>query len=638
MPSSPKASVSYKKKDGLLTVSEDGKYLFFTPSAPPGSSPSLTVPVTSITNLQQTPETNPKVALKIVTSDESHTFSFTHKTDARKQQGNVTAILKEQISLIVAPIASGLVAKPAAKGQDADTGRPPAMAMAYALSSKPADEGYYDDSRLKADFQMQRSLLESNKQLNDRFTQALRDKPDNVTVPQFTAQFWSTRLHLLRAHAIEKGQRQGEYNVLPEIKYTVKEGEDGKPSVRTLNITKEQIKLIFKQYPVVLRAYNQSCPPMDQGQFWQRFFSSRLLKKLKGERIVRDDPPDSVLDKYIDEPETLGPGAAMRQIPLTIDLEGNEQNHSQRKGNRADVEMRENAYDQPILHVLNNLSEKMLSHMAPTGGQAHAPVGMDEATFDELQLRDLAMDDKDNRVTLNIREQRHTGTHEDDELSADARLYAKQDPFKVIASLKADIQPSRLGSDANGRLRLDKAIGYHSDDDPDSSDDEAATHDTNGNSAKPSKALRINSHTSLTSASTSIFSSISRRRDTAITSTDSQNLHGLSQQVFDTLTITHNTTTEFLHYFWTLFLSGDGSLAKIAELASTVTTLDRSLDRIKAVGDQAEVERAVKVGKLREQVKELERRTGKRRKVDESVVGGGRAVVDAMVRPTVRAL
>ena len=75
--------------------------------------------------------------------------------------------------------------------------------------------------------------------LSGRPTQSLREKPETVTVPQFTAQFWSTRLHLLRAHAIEKAQKEGEYNVLPEIKHTSVLGEDGQYH-KTLNVTKEQ--------------------------------------------------------------------------------------------------------------------------------------------------------------------------------------------------------------------------------------------------------------------------------------------------------------------------------------------------------------------------------------------------------------
>lgn len=164
-------------------------------------------------------------------------------------------------------------------------------------------------------------------------------------------------------------------------------------------------------------------------------------------------------------------------------------------------------------------------------------------------------------------------------------------------------------------------------------DEPNGTH-INGSTHKKKPAVRIGSQASLVSASSSILSSISARRRNA--STETLSLNGLSQSVFDSLTITHNTTTEFLHYFWTLFLSGDAS--RTAELASLVSTLDRSLDRINAVGEQAEKERTDRLEKMREQVKEYTKRTGKKRRIDENAVGGGRKVVDAMVRPTVGAL
>ena len=639
-----RATVSYKKKDGALTIADDKKYLFFTPSAPPNSSPSVTIPIADITNLQQTPESSPKVALKVVVKNENHVFSFTSKENARKEQEGVTETLRNTIAAKKAQTAAQVLlvaVTPTPAHQDGGEGEASAtMAMAKAISSKAADEGWYDDSKLTSDFQLQRSLLESNKPLKDRFNQALHDRPESVSISQFTSQFWSARLHLLRAHAIDKAQKQGEYNVLPEIKFTRKEAEkEGEPDIKQLHITKEQIKLIFKQYPVVSEAYNENVPPLDAGQFWQRFFGSRLLKKLKGEKITQQDPPDGILDRYLDRKE--GGPASMAQVPHFIDLEGNEQNHSQRKGNRPDEDMRPSSYDKvPILRVLNNLSEKMLSHVAPEDSEAHAPIGMDEETYEQLRLRDLATEDVDSRVVLNVREQqRYLGGGDDEDLSKEAKMYARQDPQRVLSGLRSDLQPGHLDSDEHGTLRLDRAIGFHSDDEGSDSEDEAPplhAKQTNGTATSKSRRPRAQtgSHSAVTSASASILSSIKQRRSTS--STDPTSLNGLSQQTFDQLTITHNTTTEFLHYFWTLFLSGDNS--RTAELAQLVSTLDRSLDRINAVASMAEEERQKKIEGLKQQVEEYERRTGRRRNVDLEAIGGGKAVVEGMVGPTVRAL
>jgi len=632
--SSPKTSVVYKKANGSLTC--DKRHLIWSPSAPSGATPSLKIAVADITNLQQTGEASAKVALKVLVKDDSYVFSFTSKDAARKEQVAVTDTLRDAIGTIKAGAASSLapaVGTPgAAQNGGGDAGQSASMAIAKALSAKPQDEGWYDDNRLKSDFQLQRSLLESSKALDERFRQALRDKPDTVSVPQFTAQFWSTRLHLLRAHAMEKSQKEGEYNVLPEIKYNTIIGADGEP-IKTLNMTKEQVSLIFKQYPVVRQAYNETVPKpfADPKIFWSRFFASRLLKKLKGLRIEKNDPTDPALDPYLEYQEASGP-ASTAHIPHIIDLEGNEQNTKFHL--EGDYEMRAAKHDRPILHLLNQMSEKLLSHVAPEDGDAHAPIGMDEGTFELLQLRDLAMQDTDNRVVLNVREQqRYTGASGEDELSADARLYAKQDPNRVISSLQNNVQPRNLGSDEQGTLKLDRVLGYDSDDDDEDMDDEPNGGHTNGTSTRK-VSVRVGSHAALTGASSSILASVSQRRRNA--SSDAHGLNGLSQSVFDTLTITHNTTTEFLHYFWTLFLSGDSS--RTSELTGLVSTLDRSLDRINAVGEQAEKERQERLEKMRIQVKDYFQRTGKKRRIDESAVGGGKAAVDEMVKPTVGAL
>ena len=628
---SPKATVTYKKKDGVLAVSDDSKHLFWTPSAPPGSAPTVTITVVDITNLQQTPASSPKVALKVFVNEESYVFSFTDKEAGRKEQEVVTDYLRNVISANKAAAAappSVSTPNPGTPGaaEDGEPAQPGSIAMAKAASSKSAEDSWYDDAQLKNNTDMQRSLLAADKTLAARFQQGVKNRPESISANQFSAQFWSGRLHLLRAHAIEKAQKQGEYNVLPEIRFTMERGEkDGDPETRVLHITKDQIRLIFRQYPVVSAAYHDNCPPLAADVFWTRFFGSRLLKKLKGERITQQDPPDGILDRYLEKNE-LGP-VSIGHIPTYMDLEGNEQNQSQMKI-RPDETMRPSTFDKvPILRVLNNLSEKMLSHVAPEDGEAHGPIGMDEQTFEQLRLRDLANEEIDNRVTLNIRDQqRLVSGEQQDNVSKEAALYAQHDPKQVLSSLRSDLRPFSLGGGGQEAYSLDKAIGF----DPDSdSEDEEAAHQTNGSmpshfSAKPA----------LKHATADIISSIAEQRASA--SADPENLYGLSQETYNNLSTTHTTTTEFLHYFWTVFLSGDSSRA--AELAHLVSTLDGSLDRINAVGARADEERNIQVASVKRRKEAAEKRTGKKVKYDFDVIPGGKKVVDAMAKPTVVAL
>jgi transcription initiation factor TFIIH subunit 1 len=557
--------------------------------------------------------------LKVVVSPagaaapENHVFSFTSAA-ARAEQEAITDILRNAI----AAIKSAEPPRPAATPATAQDASAPSAgtAMAQATSSTvKTNESWYDDTQLITDIELQRSLLEASPALRQRFNESLRDRPETITITQFSTQFWSTRLHLLRAHAIEKAQNQGDYNVLPEIKFTrVASEKEGEADSLTLRLAGPQIKLIFKQYPIVRQAYNENVPPTDSNTFWSRFFMSRLLKKLKGEKITDADAPDPMFDKYLGYQEK-GP-SNIGHVPHFIDLEGNEQNHSQRQGNRPDETMRPERV--PILRILNNLSEKMMAQVAPTDGEAHAPIGMSEDAFNELRLRDLQTEAGDNRVVLNIKDQqRLLGGKQQNGLSAEAQLYAKQPIDKVLEKLHTE-----MASAAN--ISLSKVVGIQSD--SEDSDDES----------RPSKRVRIGSKGALTKSTQEMLASISRRRLAA--SADVSSRRGLSQPTFDTLSLTHNTTVEFLHYFWTLFLSGDGTRSN--ELAKLVETLDRSVDRIKMVSEQAEKEKLVEAESLKKQISALNARSTKRRRmeVDLERLGGGKQAVEEMVKPTILAL
>ncbi|GAB7350447.1 hypothetical protein MBLNU459_g1053t1 [Dothideomycetes sp. NU459] len=637
------AVTTYKKRTGALTVDGDRTHLLWTEGA--ASSTAVTIPINDIVNLQQTPAGNPKVALKVVAqpagtpAPENHVFSFTSSTSARADQEAITEILRNAIAAIKLAQSKPAPAPAQTPAQDV-AGQPAAMAIAQAVSSgtvsTPAaknSDGWYDDARLKSDLGLQKSLLDSNPALRQRFNESLRDKPESISISQFSTQFWSTRLHLLRAHAIEKAQSQGDYNVLPEIKFKrVPAEKDGEPDKLMLNLAKEQVKLIFKQYPVVREAYNENVPQIDQNAFWSRFFMSRLLKKLKGEKITDVDAPDPIFDRYLDHREK---GITYTgHVPHIIDLEGNEQNHSQRKGNRPDETMRPGSFDKvPILRVLNNLSEKMMAQVAPADTEAHAPIGLDEETYNELRLRDLQIERDDNRVTLNIKDQqRLLAREQDNQLSTEAALYAKAAPDDILRSLGKQLEPQSSESFGIGSLNLSQAIGAQSD--SDDSDEEPL--DQAANNTKKAKAPKISSKSALTDATRDIIASISARR--AAESNDTATTLGLAQNTFDTLTMTHNTTIEFLHYFWTLFVSGDGS--RSAELARLVETLDKSVDRIAAVSSTAEKEKAQQVESLKRQMQNMNQRSNKRRKLELDLegVGGGKKVVEEIIGPTMKAL
>lgn len=566
---------------------------------------------------------------------EPHAFTFTSPTTARAEAESIKDALGKFIQQ--AKSSAGALAAPASNG---GTGTSAAMAIAGAVSSVPTSrrdkDAWYDDARLKSDVNLQQSLLKDNPSLSKTFMESLRTKPDSITNSQFTSQFWSSRIHLLRAYAIEKSQLRGAYNVLSTIKPKTDE------NTIKLSISKEQIQLIFGQHPLVKRVYDENVPRLSESAFWSAFFQSRLFKKLKGEKVSDDDPTNAILDKYLeyDEDEGRAQRLLASHVPHIIDVEGNEMNHSQRKGNQPDLTMRPTNVDRvPILRTLNALSEKIMSHVPPNDIDPSLPIGVDEETFNSLALRDLQSAAAEKRVILNVKDQSRffSSNKESNGVSADARRYAQQDPTQVLQSLQADL--NRLSS----KRDLETAIGVDNDSSSSSDNDD-------GDTTRPRKKRHVGSKSSLSAATSQILAAIAQQRSQTddFSSPSSftgfsnpggpspSSISGLSAAIFDRVSLTHATTTEFLQHFWHAFLSGDPDRAD--EIAKLVETLDRAMDRIKAVADDAEAERNVEVNRLKKQMQDRFERTKRKVKFDFDTIGGGAKVVNQLLAPTVKAI
>ncbi|KAK2871651.1 hypothetical protein FQN49_002974 [Arthroderma sp. PD_2] len=597
-PVPPSASASYKKKDGTLAISSDLQSITWTPKAGPDGS--FTLQTALITNLQQTPVNSAKVMLRIyiqVPGQENadpvpYVFTFTSPSNARPEADAIKAALNMAIQ------ATKVAQTPARDGTPA-----------VLASAKPP---WYDDGRLKADMALQQSLLNSNESLKRVFAESLRTKPASITHGQLVSQFWSSRIHLLRAHAIEKSQEQGAYNVLS----TVKPRAEDK---RRLNLSKEQIQLIFSQHPLVKRVYDENVPKVAEEVFWSQFFQSRLFKKLRGERITDADPTDSLLDKYLKFDEnTARPVGEAERVPHLIDLEGNEENNSQKQGNRPNFDMRPTPVDKvPIIRTLNTLSEKIMKNVAPADQNLNSPENADGEMYSELQLRDLREDEEQKRIMLNIRDQSRFFSEGRAGESKDARVFAKQDPTASLNMLQTQFSHTYMDT---AQVRLSRLVEPEDDD---SSDDDKS---------KPKKEP-VGSKASLASAKTQIFDMIGQRKAQADPESSSSTC-GLSQTVFDRLNLTHATTTEFLTQFWHAFLSGNPDRA--SEIASMVESLNRAMDRINEVAKTAEAERQVEVEKLKKHAREVMASTGRRIRPGE--VEGGEKVVKQLMGPTVKAL
>ena len=558
-------------------------------------------------------------------TSETHVFTFTSTISARAEADSIKDALSKAIQAVKAGTPT-----PSAPAGNGGSSTSAAMAIASAVSSTPGAgkdaNSWYDDGRLKSDVELQQSFLKANPSLSKTFMESLRTKPDSISSSQFTSQFWSSRIHLLRAHAIEKSQTRGAYNVLSAIKPKTVDN-----AVR-LSISKEQIQLIFNQHPLVKRVYDENVPKLSEETFWSRFFQSRLFKKLKGERISENDPTDPTLDKYLQHSDEAERSKRLlaSHVPHIIDIEGNEENHSQRKGNQPDLTMRPTSVDKvPIIRTLNSLSEKIMSHVTPNDVDPSEPIGMDEETYNSLALRDLQGDVAANRIILNIKDQsRFFSGDSETGISTDSLLYAQQDPAQVLRTLRTDL------ASTGTEIDLETAIGVKDDS---SSSDSDEGHQKKGH---------VGSKASLRAATAQIFAAITEQRSqsddlSASTSSfstvqSSSSPSGLSPSILDRLSLTHATSTEFLRHFWLAFYSGDPSRAE--EIAKLVETLDRAMDRIKAVADDAETERVREIEKMKKQIRDHYERTQKKLRFDPDAVKGGAKAVNQMLAPTVGAI
>ena len=589
-------------------------------------------------DLQQTPATSAKASIKIVVQQpdqtENHTFTFTSAT-AREDQQAITGLLRKCIedskarSAAVPVVATPAAATPTSAPDNGGASAAMTMAQTLVSSSKEKDDPY-NDAKLMADIPLQRSLLNSNVALRDRFDQSLRDKPESITLAQFSNQFWATRVHLLRSHAVEKSQGAGTYNVLSVVKPVLEQG------VQTLNMSKEQIQLIFAQHPLVKKVYNENVPPLTERDFWSRFFHSRLVKKLRGERInEKVDPTDPKLDKYLNfnDAADATPQLLVPSVPLFLDVEGNEQNHSQKQGNRLDENMRPASHDKvPILRTLNRMSEKMMAEVPPSDvSERHGPAGMDEETFKQVQLRDLQRAADDNRIVLKVSDQSQffsaaQGVH----TSTSASTYAQRTPAQVLALMQQQFQSIGASQAQKGGINLQSAIGGGEDS---SSDEESDI-----------KKTKVGSRSSRRGATSQIINAIRQRHklgDEFVSLSEEHSKEeamklGLSEPIYKNMKMAHDTTVEFLHYFWAVFYSGDAERAN--EAAKLIETLDKSLDRLRVVAEAAEAERTAQIQAKLKENEYYHQRTGKKRKFSPDNVKGGAKAVNGFVGPLKRAI
>lgn len=231
---------------------------------------------------------------------------------------------------------------------------------------------------------------------------------------------------------------------------------------------------------------------------------------------------------------------------------------------------------------------------------------MNEASYYEsLRLRDLAGDPEQNRIILNIRDQ--SAFFSDPATTKAKTIQPTIDPATAIHTVCADLAQHFPQSGTN-TIPLDPFIQF-----PDDEENE----EEQNTSESPS-----------TLATTHIFTLISQNRTQTL---PIPHTSSLSTPIHSRLLLTHATTLEFLSQFYSAFLSGLPSRAN--EIASLIESLNRSVDRMDAVAQDAENERLEIIAKSERQVELQWRQSGKRGRVNYERIGGGKEVVGELLGP-----
>ncbi|KAI1825174.1 hypothetical protein F4861DRAFT_502661 [Xylaria intraflava] len=628
----PSGAAAYKKKDGALTLTPDQRMVIWTSSSSPSGPPTLSLSISNITNLQQTPDTVAKVMLKIfVKSAETaesvpYLFHFNSPSDPRTEANAIRDLLSRLLADAKSndpnvPKPSSGVGTPVGAGSSGSA----LTAATNTANSKATVARLFDGDSLKGDIALQQSLLKADRNLSQMYMEGRKTKPDSMSDTSFNTHFWSARISLLRAHAIESSQKRGPYNILAQVKpILVPDEEDpSKEGKWQVKVTQEQVSSIMSQHPLLKRIFNENVPPLNQTEFFARFFLSKLCKKLKGERPTGQEMPDKVFDKY-DEYENITAFSSRllaQHVPHIINLEGNEENQGGFKGgNRKDVEMRPRGRtDVPIIQTLNSLSEKLLVNASPADDDPEVSTRVDDDTYQQLALRDLQGDAENQRIILNIREQSSFFSNKSS-VPETATIFSRQNPTKVLRGVQGDLES--LAEYSSGGVNIHSSLGV--DDGSESEDEEK-------------KQPHVGSRGSRKDAQKQILDSMLQRRVQLYGGgSDDTTPMGLPAEVASSCNLTHATTMEFLHQFWSAFLSGDPERA--AELGYLAEALKRSKDRIEVVAQEAENVRDEQIKKRKAEIVKIFEKTKKKIRLNPKSIRGGREAVTKLMEPVVYCL
>jgi len=376
-----------KKRPGRLVLEDE------TLRWVPQGGDAISLPLSNVQGMQATPPTAAKLRIKLSPKDGAPLMlEFGGADSLEKARSELQGVIKQfrdGQSASASPAPGAGAAGAGAAGAAAPDGAAAAAAAKPKPSGPKKKKLSLDPSKLVNNLDLQRGVLRQDPELMRTFEQVVIQSRALTN-----AQFWWPRIELLVTAAQQQAQAPGSYNVLSTIKPTT--SSDNRVNI---NLTREKIADLFDQYPLVRRAYNENVPKLSEGEFWQRFFMSRLFLVLRGEKVSATHTSDAVFDPYIAVLHELQEKQRQRRqteesehpAPVFVNVEANAENNPETYGNN--IVTTAGGSTRTLIRSMNGLSQRLLRGKRRRDGDDFDD-GDEPDMRSELQLRDLEPDAK----------------------------------------------------------------------------------------------------------------------------------------------------------------------------------------------------------------------------------------------------
>ncbi|KAI9499574.1 hypothetical protein BDB00DRAFT_794531 [Zychaea mexicana] len=448
-----RAPTRYKKNEGTLFVTP--RRVAWQQQGTPQLNPSLLY--SDMGTLSQTPDTSPKVLLKIsVTAPKpkDYTFHFispkalTEREAVKSQVAELlsrvrgssrgsTPALTPMTAATASPTPTPATAtgSPAAATASSSAVGSPAPTPAGSAAATPGSP----HSWRQEEFNARKHLLSSSRELHTLHMElVVHDR--SVNEEEFWASPYVKRIRqkLNKESVSKEGRQKGKSSKMVELMPGQQEGSDVK-----YTLTSQIIHNIFTEFPSVKRAYDTNVPDkVTEQQFWKRFLASEFFHRSRTGARSQMAPYDDIFDRCLqeeDEENSKAPQISrIDQIKRAIDLTATEEDHID-SGNAPDFTMKPGGSAQvlPLIRRFNRHAMRVLE-TSPSSKKRDIKASDNDDIEREIIITDLQDENPPEKIVLDIEDSRRyfesqSGKRQDISIS-------EEDAKHLLDDFKEDFQ------------------------------------------------------------------------------------------------------------------------------------------------------------------------------------------------------